>query len=239
MGGSDQWGKITAGCELIRRKAAGNAFALTCPLLTKSDGTKFGKSEAGEKLWLDPALTSPYRFYQFWLNSADDDALRYLKVFTVKSQEEIETVRREHLAAPHKRALQKALAKDITLRVHSEAEFKTAFDASSLLFGEGTAEGLKGLSEADLLGIFEGVPKFAIAKTDLERGIPLLDLLAVSTAVFPSKGEARRMVASGGVFLNKERIADSALSITSERLLKNRYLVVQKGKKNYYLIKAE
>ena len=239
MGGSDQWGNITAGCELIRRKAAGNAFALTCPLLTKADGTKFGKSEAGEKLWLNPSMTSPYRFYQFWLNSADDDALRYLKVFTVKSQEEIDAVRQEHLAAPHQRALQKALAKDITIRVHSEAEFKTAFEASSLLFGDGTAEGLKALSEDDLLGVFEGVPQFTLAKTDLDRGVPLLDMLAISTAIFPSKGEARRMVASGGVFINKERITDPALCITSQRLLNNRYLVVQKGKKNYYLIMAE
>jgi tyrosyl-tRNA synthetase len=239
MGGSDQWGNITAGCELIRRKATGSAFAITCPLLTKADGAKFGKSEAGEKIWLDPAMTSPYRFYQFWLNIADSDALRYLKVFTLKSKEEIVAIGAEHAAAPHERAMQKALAKDITIRVHSEADYKTALEASSILFGEGTSQTLKSFSESDLLSIFEGVPKFTIAKADIERGIPLIDFLAVNTTVFLSKGEAKRMIQNNGVFINKGKTSDPAMIISSESLLNNRYIVAQKGRKNYYLIKVE
>ncbi|HEX7511497.1 MAG TPA: tyrosine--tRNA ligase, partial [Chitinivibrionales bacterium] len=238
MGGSDQWGNITAGCELVRRKAAGSAFALTCPLLTKADGTKFGKSAAGEKIWLDPAMTSPYKFYQFWLNVADDDALKYLKVFTIKSTEEIDALHQEHLAAPHLRSMQKALAKDITTRVHTEADCALAMEASALLFGEGTGESLKRLSESDLLGVFEGVPQFTIALTDLERGIALIDFLAASTAIFPSKGEAKRLVQNGGLFINKEKITDLNHSVSTAALLNNRYIVVQKGKKNYYLVQA-
>jgi tyrosyl-tRNA synthetase len=238
MGGSDQWGNITAGCELIRRKAAGAAFALTCPLLTKADGAKFGKSEAGEKIWLDPLMTSPYRFYQFWLNIADDDALKYLRVFTIKSKDEIDALHTEHLAAPHLRAMQKALARDITTRVHSETDCAAAVEASAILFGEGTAESLKRLSESDLLGVFEGVPRFTIAKTELEKGIALIDLLAVSTAIFPSKGEAKRMIQNGGIFINKEKVADAAVPITMNALLNNRYIVVQKGKKNYSLVEV-
>jgi tyrosyl-tRNA synthetase len=238
MGGSDQWGNITAGCELIRRKAAGSAFALTCPLLTKADGAKFGKSEAGEKIWLDPTMTSPYRFYQFWLNVADGDALKYLKVFTIKSRDELDALHKEHLGAPHLRAMQKALARDITTRVHSETDYKAAMEASSILFGEGTAESLGKLSESDLLGVFEGVPRFTIAKSDLERGIALIDLLAVSTTIFPSKGEAKRMIQSGGIFINKEKAADAAFQITTHALLNNRYIVVQKGKKNYSLVEV-
>ncbi len=238
MGGADQWGNITAGCELIRRKVGGEAFALTCPLLTKADGTKFGKSEAGEKIWLDPAMTSPYKFYQFWLNVGDDEALRYLKVFTVLSQEEIEAIRARHLAAPHDRPLQKALAKDITTRVHSGADCQTAMEASALLFGEGTSEALKRLSEKDLLNVFEAVPHFTIARTELENGVPLIDFLAVKTAIFSSKGEAKRMLMGGGVCINKERVSDPASAVTTGALLQGRYVVVQKGKKNYYLVTA-
>jgi tyrosyl-tRNA synthetase len=238
MGGADQWGNITAGCELIRRKAGGEAFALTCPLLTKADGAKFGKSEAGEKIWLDPALTSPYKFYQFWLNVGDDEALRYLKVFTVLSKEEIEAIRTVHLASPHDRSLQKALAKDITTRVHSETDCQTAMEASAMLFGEGTSEGLKKLSEKDLLSVFEAVPHFTIARTQLETGMPLIDFLAVETAIFASKGEAKRMLTGGGVCINKEKISDPGAAVTTDALLQGRYVVVQKGKKNYYLVTA-
>ena len=239
MGGSDQWGNITAGCELIRRMGGASAFALTCPLLTKADGTKFGKSEAGEKIWLDPAMTSPYKFYQFWLNIANDDALKYLKVFTVKKQEEIESIRSQHQTAPHLRAMQKALAKDITARVHSEADCALAEETSSILFDEGSGETLKRLSESDLLTVFDGVPQFTVARSEIERGIPLLDFLAGSTAIFPSKGEAKRLVQNGGLFINKEKIVDPALSITASLLLNNKYIVVQKGKKNYHLVTVE
>jgi tyrosyl-tRNA synthetase len=238
MGGADQWGNITAGCELIRRITGGAAFALTCPLLTKADGTKFGKSEAGEKIWLDPSMTSPYKFYQFWLNVTDDDALKYLKVFTLQSKDEIEATYCLHLAAPHDRPLQKALAKDITTRVHSEADCAMAIEASALLFGGGTAEALRAFSEKDLLAVFEGVPQFTVDRADLESGIPLIDLLAIKTTIFPSKGEAKRMLIGGGVFINKEKVSDPALAIGADRLLNSRYMVVQKGKKNYYLLKV-
>jgi tyrosyl-tRNA synthetase len=239
MGGADQWGNITAGCELIRRKAAGDAFALTCPLITKADGTKFGKSAAGEKIWLDPSMTSPYKFYQFWLNVSDDEALRYIKIFTLLSHEEIEAIRRRHLAAPHDRPLQKELAREITVRVHSEEQYRMAVQASGILFGEGTPEALKAFSESDLLIVFEEVPRFVVAKSEVEAGIPIVDFLSVKTSVFPSKGEARRMLQGGGVFINKEKVGDPGYSITPEALLRNRYIVVQKGKKNYYLVKVE
>jgi tyrosyl-tRNA synthetase len=238
MGGSDQWGNITAGCELIRRKAQGNAFALTCPLITKADGTKFGKSEGGEKVWLDPAMTSPYKFYQFWLNVTDEEALKYLKVFSVLSREEIQSIHAAHSAAPHLRALQKAIAREVTVRVHSEADFKSAVESSEILFGDGTTEALKRLSENDLLSIFEGVPQFTIAKSDIEQGIGIIDLLAGKTAIIASKGEAKRLIQNGGVFVNKAKIVDGAATITACDLLINRYIVVQKGKKNYYLVKA-
>jgi tyrosyl-tRNA synthetase len=239
MGGSDQWGNITAGCELIRRKAQGNAFALTCPLITKADGTKFGKSEGGEKIWLDPAMTSPYKFYQFWLNVTDEEALKYLKVFSVLSQEEIESILAAHRTAPHLRALQKALAREATIRVHSEADFKTAVESSEILFGEGTTEALKKLSENDLLSIFEGVPQFTVPKSELERGIGIIDLLAVKTSIIASKGEAKRLIQNGGVFVNKAKVADGNATLAANDLLINRYILVQKGKKNYYLVKAD
>jgi tyrosyl-tRNA synthetase len=239
MGGADQWGNITAGCELIRRTGEGEAFALTCPLLTKADGTKFGKSEAGEKIWLDPAMTSPYKFYQFWLNVADNEALRYLKVFTFLSKEEIDAIYSEHGKAPQDRPLQKALAKDITIRVHSEADYTTAVEASSILFGEGNCDALKRLSENDLLMIFEGVPHYTIAKTELEAGIPIIDFLATKTTIFASKGEARRMLLNGGIFINKEKISDPAALIKTDFLLNGSYIVAQKGKKNHYLVNAQ
>lgn len=238
MGGSDQWGNITAGCELIRRKAQGDAFALTCPLITKADGTKFGKSEAGEKIWLDPAMTSPYKFYQFWLNVSDDEALRYLKVFSVLSAEEIESIHAAHASAPHARALQKALAREITVRVHSEADYKTAVESSQILFGDGATEALKRLSENDLLSMFEGIPQFTIAKSEIERGIGLIDLLAGKTSIIASKGEAKRLIQNGGVFINKAKADDGAQTIGAADLIGNRYIVIQKGKKNYFLVKA-
>ena len=238
MGGSDQWGNITAGCELIRRKAQGNAFALTTPLITKADGTKFGKSEAGEKIWLDPAMTSPYKFYQFWLNVSDDEALKYLKVFSVLSQEEIQSIQATHSAAPHLRALQKAIAREVTVRVHSEADFKTAVESSEILFGEGTTEALKRLSENDLLSIFEGVPQFAIAKSEIEQGIGIIDLLAGKTAIISSKGEAKRLIQNGGVSINKTKVNDESNALGGADLIGGRYIVVQKGKKNYFLVKV-
>jgi tyrosyl-tRNA synthetase len=239
MGGSDQWGNITAGCELVRRKAGGEAFALTCPLLTKADGTKFGKSAAGEKIWLDPAMTSPYKFYQFWLNSTDDDARRFIKFFTLLSQEEINGIIAQHDAAPHLRPLQRALAKDITIRVHSTADWEAAVDASSILFGEGTTDALKKVSEKDLLSMFEGVPQAVIAKTELEAGINIVDLLSGRCNVVSSKGEAKRLIQNNGIFINKEKITDIAAVVKTDSLLNGKYILAQKGKKNYVLIRAE
>jgi tyrosyl-tRNA synthetase len=237
MGGSDQWGNIVTGTELIRRKDAGEAFALTTPLIKKADGTKFGKSESGN-VWLDPKKTSPYQFYQFWLNASDEDTQKYIRIFTVLKKEEIEALEKEHFEAPHNRILQKALAKDITIRVHTAADYQAALDASELLFGKGTQEGLKNLSEEMLLAIFDGVPQFDLPMTDLENGISIIDLLAEKTKVFASKGEAKKMLISGGVFLNKEKVGSSEMLVTKKDLLKNRFLLAQKGKKNYFLLKA-
>lgn len=238
MGGSDQWGNITAGTELIRKMNGGDAFAITIPLLTKSDGTKIGKSEAGKNYWLDPAMTSPYEFYQFWLNLADDDAKKIIRIFTLMSKEEIETIENEHSKAPHERALQKAIGKDITIRVHSEEDYNTAVKASEILFGKSTTEDLISLDEKTLLSIFEGVPQVEVDFSDLT--LPLTDLLSTSTqlSIFPSKGEARKMIAAGGVSINKEKIAglDQKLEIN---LLHSKYFLVQKGKKNYYLVKIK
>jgi tyrosyl-tRNA synthetase len=239
MGGSDQWGNITAGCELVRRKTGGEAFALTCPLLTKADGTKFGKSAAGEKIWLDPAMTSPYRFYQFWLNSSDEDARRFIKFFTLLSQDEINAVIAQHDAAPHTRPLQKALAKDVTIRVHSVSDWEAAVEASSILFGEATTGALKKLSEKDLLAVFEGVPQAVVAKTELDAGINIVDLLTAKCGVVPSKGEAKRLIQNNGIFINKEKIADANAVVKADSLLNGKYILAQKGKKNYVLIKAE
>jgi tyrosyl-tRNA synthetase len=238
MGGSDQWGNITAGTELIRRMDGGEAFALTVPLMTKSDGTKFGKSEGGN-VWLDPAMTSPYKFYQFWLNLSDEEAIKFIKIFTLLSKEEIESIEKEHAAAPHERALQKALSKDITIRVHSEEEYNTAVQASEILFGKSTTEDLKSLSEATLLSVFEGVPQVEISLSDFKTIGNVTDLLSVATqsVIFPSKGEARKMITSGGVSINKDKLSGPEQKVEFELLLK-KYLLVQKGKKNYYLVKV-
>jgi len=236
MGGSDQWGNITTGTELIRRKTGGEAFALTCPLITKADGGKFGKTEKGN-IWLDSEKTSPYAFYQFWLNCSDEDTKKYIRIFTLFSREEIEAMEKEQDAAPHLRILQKALAKDITIRVHGESEYNQAVEASEILFGKGTTETLKHLDEKTLLNVFEGVPQFEVSREELVKGIGLADFLAEKTAVFPSKGEARRMLKDGGVAINKAKVAED-LIVTDELLLNDSYILVQKGKKNYYLVKA-
>lgn len=237
MGGSDQWGNITTGTELIRRKTGGEAFALTCPLITKADGGKFGKTEKGN-IWLDPEKTSPYAFYQFWLNCSDEDSKKYIRIFTLFNKSEIEAMETEQDAAPHLRILQKALAKDLTIRVHGESEFNTAVEASEILFGKGTTETLKHLDERTLLNVFEGVPQFEISAAELKQGIGLVDFLAEKTAVFPSKGEARRMLKDGGVQINKEKVSEE-LIVTDAHLLNEKYILVQKGKKNYFLVKAD
>lgn len=234
MGGSDQWGNITTGTELIRRKAGGEAFALTCPLITKADGSKFGKTESGN-IWLDPEKTSPYRFYQFWLNTSDADAEKYIKIFTLNSQQEIEKMIVEHTEAPHLRILQKALAKDLTIRIHSEADYNAAVEASEILFGKGTTETLKNLSEEVLLSVFEGVPQFEISAESINAGILLVDLVAEASSVFSSKGEARRMLKDGGLQLNKQKMTED-ITINNDSLLNGKYMLIQKGKKNYYLL---
>lgn len=239
IGGSDQWGNITSGTELVRRKASGEAFALTCPLLTRADGKKFGKSEGGESVWLDPEQTSPYKFYQYWLNVADQDAPKLLKYFTLLSQDEIVQLETEQKSAPHLRSMQKALAKDITIRVHSETEYLKAVEASEILFGKGTTETLHKLSEKDFLSVFEGVPQAQIGRSELETGISVLDLVSLKTGLFPSKGEARRMITQGGLSVNKEKITDPAAKIEMSILLNGKYILFQKGKKDYFIIKAD
>ncbi len=238
VGGSDQWGNITAGTELIRRIGGGEAHALTCPLITKADGTKFGKSEAGEKIWLDPKMTSPYKFYQFWLNCSDQDAGRFIRIFSLLSREEIQTLESQQQNAPHERALQKALARDITVRVHSEEDYQRAIEVSQILFGKATTDTLKGLSEQVLLDVFEGVPQFGVARSELEQGINIVDFLTEKAQVFPSKGEARRMLKGGGVSINKEKVAGQDETVTTDALLNGKYILAQKGKKNYYLVKV-
>lgn len=236
MGGSDQWGNIVTGTELIRKKEGGEAFALTTPLIKKADGTKFGKTASGN-VWLDPKKTSPYKFYQFWLNASDDDVKNYIRVFTLMNKEEIENLEAEHAKAPHERLLQKTLAKDITIRVHSEQDYQAAIEASEILFGKGTAESLSRLSEEDFLSVFEGVPQFNISSSELQQGINVIELLAEKTQVFPSKGEAKKMIQGGGVSINKTKVEDTAAIITDKNLINNKYLLAQKGKKNYYLLK--
>ena len=238
MGGSDQWGNIVTGTELIRRKAAGNAFAITTQLIKKADGTKFGKTESGA-VWLDPAKTSPYKFYQFWLNTTDSDAKSWIRIFTLKSESEIKELEKEHDLAPHLRILQKALAEEITIRTHSFDALQTALKTSDFLFGNGSLEFLNSLSKEDVLEVFEGLPQFTLAKNEFSAGINATDLLAEKTTVFPSKGEARKMISGGGVSINKEKIADPALILTTENLINGIFLVAQKGKKNYYLIISE
>lgn len=239
MGGSDQWGNIVTGTELIRRKINGDAFALTTPLIKKADGTKFGKTEAGN-VWLDPKKTSPYAFYQFWLNTSDEDAVNYIKIFTLKGREEIESLIRVHQEAPHKRKLQQALAEDITVRVHSQADYEQAVKASGILFGNSTTEDLESLDEETLLAIMDGVPKATISRQVWEQHPGVVDLLSEITGslIFPSKGEARKMIQGGGVSLNKVKVADVTQK-AEQALLHNKYLLAQKGKKNYYLIIVE
>ena len=238
MGGSDQWGNITTGTELIRRKTGGEAFALTCPLIKKADGTKFGKTESGN-IWLDPVRTSPYQFYQFWLNTSDADAEKYIRIFTVLPLKTIEQLTAEHLQAPHLRQLQKVLAKEVTCMVHSETDYNLAVEASEILFGKGTEETLRKLDETTFLSVFEGVPQFEISKTELDAGINIIDLLAERTAVFPSKGEARRTIAGGGLVVNKLKIDGPDEIIHIAQLIGDKYLLVQKGKKNYFLLIAQ
>ena len=238
LGGSDQWGNITTGTELIRRKLGGEAYALTCPLITKADGGKFGKTESGN-VWLDPERTSPYKFYQFWLNVSDEDAEKYLKIFTFLTQEEIAALAAEHAADPGQRPMQKRLAKELTVMVHSEKDYEAAVEASAILFSNKAAEALHNLDERTLLDVFEGVPMFNIPKAELEAGIPVLDLLAVKSQVFPSKGEARKMIQAGGVSINKEKFTDPSGLVDATALLGDKYIHIQKGKKNHFLLVAE
>jgi len=239
MGGSDQWGNIVTGTEIIRRKAGGEAFALTTPLVTKADGSKFGKTEQGN-VWLDPERTSPYQFYQFWLNCADDDAQRLIRIFSIKNRQEIESLEKDHLESPHLRVLQKELAREITVRVHSESEYDNAVKASQILFGKSTQEELQQINERLLLEVFDGVPQVTIAKSVLGSALNVTDFLSETTSgqIFKSKGEARRMISGGGVSINKSKLNDTEQTMDFE-LINDRYLLVQKGKKNYFLVKAE
>lgn len=237
LGGSDQWGNITTGTELIRRmEGATDAFALTCPLITKADGGKFGKTESGN-VWLDPARTSPYKFYQFWLNVSDDDAKRYIRIFTLLDRGTIEALVAEHDAAPHLRLLQKRLAEELTVMIHSRGEYEKAVEASAILFGGSTAEALRGLDEQTLLQVFEGVPCFTLPRAEL--GGAFVELFVGQLEVFPSKGECRKLVQGGGVSLNKEKVTDPQRPVGESDLIAGKYLLVQRGKKNYYLVTAE
>ncbi len=238
LGGSDQWGNITTGTELIRRKLGGEAYALTCPLITKADGGKFGKTESGN-VWLDPRYTSPYKFYQFWVNVSDADAEKYLKIFTALTKEEIEALVAEHQQDPGQRPMQKRLAKEVTVMVHSEEDYNAAVEASQILFSNKADEILHNIDEKTLLEVFEGVPTFSLPKADLEAGVPVLDLLATKTGVFASKGEARKMVQQGGVSINKKKVTDPNAVINADELLNGKYLLAQRGKKNYFLLIAE
>ncbi|WP_316821529.1 tyrosine--tRNA ligase [Pedobacter gandavensis] len=238
MGGSDQWGNIVTGTELIRRKDSGTAFAVTTKLIKKADGTKFGKTESGA-VWLAPEKTSPYKFYQFWLNASDDDTKKWIRIFTLKTQEDIEALEVEHDAAPHLRILQKALAEDITLRTHSPEALETAIKTSEFLFGNGSLEFFRTLNEEQVLEIFEGIPQFEISKEALMAGIDAATLLAEKSAVFASKGEAKKLIQGGGVSVNREKLKDAAAMIGSEHLLNDQFIIVQKGKKNYFLLSAK
>ena len=238
MGGSDQWGNITTGTELIRRTTGAEAYALTCPLITKADGGKFGKTESGN-VWLDPRYTSPYKFYQFWLNVSDEDAAKYIKIFTDLDKDTIDSLIAEQAEAPHLRPLQKRLAKEITTMVHSAADYEAAVEASGILFGNSTSEQLRKLNEDTLLAVFEGVPQFEISKEIITGGIKAVDLTTEHAAIFPSKGEMRKLTQGGGVSLNKEKLENFDTIIDSSFLLNNKYILVQKGKKNYFLIIAK
>lgn len=235
MGGADQWGNITTGSELIRKIAGGEAFALTCPLITKADGGKFGKTEQGN-IWLDPERTSPYQFYQFWLNVSDSDAEKYIKIFTMLCKEEIDEAIAKHAEAPHRRELQKLLAQEVTIMVHGEEEYKNAVEASNILFGNATSEALRNLDEKTFLAVFDGVPTFEIEEAKFPLNI--IDLLAVETEVFPSKGECRKMILANGVSINKDKVVDINATISQEYFLGGNYILAQKGKKNYFIIKV-
>jgi tyrosyl-tRNA synthetase len=237
MGGSDQWGNIVTGTELIRRKTGGEAFALTCPLITKSDGSKFGKTEAGN-VWLDRNMTSPYKFYQFWLNVSDADAEKYIKIFTLLDIDKISEAIEQHAPAPHERYLQKLLAKEVTLMVHSREDYETALEASEVLFGKGTAESLARLDEASFLDVFDGVPGFEVDASLLDSQVTLSGLLTGHTGIFAGKGELRRLVEGGGLSINKARVNDPEKILERTDLINGKYLLVQKGKKNYFLIVA-
>lgn len=237
MGGSDQWGNITTGTELIRRKASGEAFAITCPLIKKADGTKFGKTEQGN-IWLDARYTSPYRFFQFWLNVSDEDAQSYIKIFTMLDKQTIDELIARHSEAPHMRELQKTLAKELTCMIHSEGEWQKAVEASNILFGGATAEVLKSTSEDVLLDVFAGVPQFEVAMADLEAGVEFSELFTAKAAIFPSKGELRRLVQGGGISINKAKVEDMAMKVTQEHLIAGKYIIIQKGKKNYFFVKV-
>lgn len=237
MGGSDQWGNITTGTELIRRIDQGDAFGITCPLITKADGGKFGKTESGN-VWLDSRYTSPYSFYQFWINTGDDEAYRYIKIFTELGIDEIEALHKEHLEAPHKRLLQQRLAQEITTMVHGADAVETAESAARILFGQDTHAALMALDEATLLGVMEGVPTYNVARSTIEAQTPVVDLLAES-GVFASKGEVRKLITAGGLSINKEKVTDPQATVTPEMLVSGKYLLVQRGKKNYYLLIAE
>ncbi len=235
MGGSDQWGNITTGTELIRRKVGGEAFAMTCPLITKADGGKFGKTESGN-VWLDKKYTSPYKFYQFWLNVSDEDAEKYIKIFTFLSKDAIETLVSEQKEAPHLRPLQKALAKEVTCMVHSEDDYNAAVEASAILFGNATSEALRKLDEETLLSVFDGVPQFEIDQNKFAAGIKAIDLFTENASVFPSKGEMRKMLQANGFSLNKEKFTDAEAIINKDFLINGKYILAQKGKKNYFLL---
>ena len=239
LGGSDQWGNITTGTELIRRKkGATDAFALTCPLIKKADGTKFGKTESGN-IWLDARYTSPYKFYQFWLNVSDEDAKSYIRIFTFLDKEAIEALVEEHEAAPHERKLQKRLAEEITVMIHSREEYEKAVAASGILFGANAGEALKTIDEQTFLQVFEGVPQFKVSASELAEGVDFLSLCVEKAPVFPSKGELRKLIQGGGVSLNKEKVSDPYAVVNNSNLIAGKYLLVQKGKKNYYIIIAE
>src|SRR5690606_10341696 len=235
MGGSDQWGNIVTGSEMIRRIDQGSAFALTTQLIKKSDGQKFGKTESGA-VWLDPKKTSPFKFYQFWLNASDEDAKNWIKIFTLIKKEEIDALITEHDAAPHLRIVQKALAKDITIRTHSEKDYEMAIKTSEFLFSNGSLEFLEELEHDAVLDVFDGIPQFTVSREELNAGINVLDFLAVHTQVFPSKGEAKKMLQGGGVSMNREKLSDVELIVGKEHLVSDRYIIAQRGKKNYFLI---
>lgn len=237
MGGSDQWGNITTGTELIRRMEGGEAYALTTPLIKKADGTKFGKTEGGN-VWLDPARTSPYKFYQFLLNTADGDVGGYMRVFSTKGREEIEAIEKEHFEAPHMRAMQRSLAEELTARVHSKDDLEKAVNASEVLFGKATSEALMALDEATILDVFEGVPQGRVSKSSIEGGVNIVELLSAESGFLPSNGEARRALKENSISLNKTKVNDT-FSTSSENLIAGKYMLLQRGKKNYFLVIAE